>query len=849
MFGFLKKLFSYFSWNERQLRRYEKIIDIIDSYKEKYKDKPDSFFKQQTLEFKELLRKGHTLDDILPQAYALCSLAAKRVLSMEPFKVQLMGAIALHEGKIIEMKTGEGKTLVATMPAYLNGLLNRLHSPTDFKNVHIVTVNDYLAKRDAEWMGKIYKFLEPDEEFAVSVLYHDMDYEERKKAYQANIVYGTNSEFGFDYLRDNMAYSKEEMVQTSHYFAIVDEVDSILIDEARTPLIISGPAEEDPSIYTKLARIAPRFKKDIHFELDEKNKNVTLKEEGYKLAEELLKVKNLYSPENYHLIHQLIQALRALHLFKRDVDYVVKDGQVVIVDEFTGRLMFGRRWSDGLHQAVEAKEGLQVQGENRTLATITIQNYFRMYEKLAGMTGTAATEAAEFSEIYGLDVVVIPTNKPVIRVDHPDVIYKTKKEKFKAVIDEIKKAYAKKQPVLVGTTSIENSELLSTMLKREGIPHQVLNAKYHEKEAAIIAEAGKAGAVTIATNMAGRGTDIVLDEEAKKAGGLYVIGTERHESRRIDNQLRGRSGRQGDPGQSRFFLSLEDDLMRLFGGDQIKSMMEFLNIPEGEPIESSLVSSAIENAQKRVERHNFEIRKHILKYDDVLNKQRDAVYTFRRQVLESENLNELIYRIFDYLANYLVDEYINNVEIPQFEDLQKILEQDFALKLSVDELKELNMKDELKDYLKNHFIKVFEEKSKKYEPIWKDVVKFILLRSLDRHWLEHMANIDMLKEGIGLRAYAQKDPLIEFQIETRRMFDEMLLNLRKDITAALMHVEIQEEEPASFERRKREYREIKQEHTNLAKPQTIRRTGKKVGRNDPCPCGSGKKYKHCCGRK
>ncbi len=947
----IKELFKRFSWNERQLRRYFSIVEKINVLEEEVKKWPDRRFREKTVEFRERLKSGESLDDILVEAFACVREAARRTLGMRHFDVQLAGGIALHEGKIIEMKTGEGKTLVATLPAYLNGLMNRLNSADDYRPVHIVTVNEYLAKRDAKWMGEIYRFLAPEgeEEFAVGVILHEMGFEEKKRAYRCNIVYGMNSEFGFDYLRDNMAMHPDEIVQTGHWYAIVDEVDSILIDEARTPLIISGASEGNTKIYYIIASVARHFKKGVHFELDEKHKAVNLTEEGYKLAEELLTQRkvlkgSLYHPENYHLVHYLIQALRALHLFKRDVDYVVKDGEVIIVDEFTGRLMHGRRWSDGLHQAVEAKEGVEVHPENRVLATISLQNYFRLYKKLAGMTGTAASEAREFGEIYGCDVVVIPTNKPVIREDLPDVVYKTKREKYHAVIDEIKKAYSRGQPVLVGTTSIEVSEGLAAILKREGVPCQVLNAKYHEKEAQIIKEAGRPFAVTIATNMAGRGTDIILKYEEKvlcefgdkatsqeiekclqtlkealsskkegeyfalflpkswlvyvsdnlknegvefsvekefdpdtfarsnidvalvesdslklvsyihsvRLGGLYVIGTERHEARRIDDQLRGRSGRQGDPGKSRFFLSLEDDLMRLFGGDMVKNLMDRLGIPEGEPIESGLVTRAIETAQRRVENHNFEIRKHLLKYDDVLNKQRQALYRLRKEILEAEDTTEYVKRAIEFTVENLVNRYVEEAEVADFEALAASVYTLFGLRVDPEELKKVNVEFEggLVEWLKEHLFEIYN--TKKNSDIWPHLEKFVILSLIDRHWQNHLTNMHELQEGIGLRGLAAKDPLLEYKLEGARMFDEMIERLREDIASTLLRIEV-----AEVEEKEREVKLVKNEYNAVGAAQartgtqgsgTYRRKQPKVGRNDPCPCGSGKKYKHCCGR-
>jgi len=638
--------------HDREIKKIMPIVEQINSLEPKIEKLSDEELKAKTPYFKEKIKQGASLDDLLPEAFAVVRETSKRVLGMRHFDVQLIGGVVLHQGKIAEMKTGEGKTLVATLPVYLNALLER--------GVHVVTVNDYLAKRDAEWMGKIYNFLGLD----VGVIVHGLDDAERKKAYQADVTYGTNNEFGFDYLRDNMKYSLEDMVQRDFYYAIVDEVDSILIDEARTPLIISGPSDESTELYYRVNQIIPFLKED-HYKIDEKAKAVTLTEEGVAQCERLLGVENLYDPANTELLHHVQQALKAHKLFKKDVDYIVKDGQVIIVDEFTGRIMPGRRYSDGLHQALEAKEGVKIESENQTLASITFQNYFRMYEKLAGMTGTADTEAAEFKKIYNLDVVVIPTHKPMIREDYPDVVFRTEEEKFKAAAKEIKEMHEKGRPVLVGTTSVENSEKLSALLKKMGVPHEVLNAKHHEREAEIVAHAGEKGRVTIATNMAGRGTDIVLGEGVRELGGLHILGTERHESRRIDNQLRGRSGRQGDPGSSRFYLSLEDDLLRIFGSDKIAGLMDKMGMAEGEPIEHPMLSKAIENAQRKVEAHNFEIRKHLLEYDDVMNKQREVVYALRKQIMKGENLREEIYAYIEEISQRLAETYFDDKTSPE----------------------------------------------------------------------------------------------------------------------------------------------------------------------------------------
>jgi len=870
MFEFiLKKIMG--TKNERELKQLYPLVDKINSLENTIRALSDDELKNKTREFKERVSNGESLDSILPEAFAVVREASRRTLNMRHFDCQLIGGIVLHQGKIAEMKTGEGKTLVATLPAYLNALTG--------KGVHIVTVNDYLAKRDSEWMGTIYKFLG----LSVGCIVHDLDDEERKEAYNADITYGTNNEFGFDYLRDNMKFSLDDYVQREFNYAIVDEVDSILIDEARTPLIISGPSEESTELYYEIDKIIPYLKKETDFTIDEKSKVVVLTEEGITKVEKLLNITNLYDPRHVNILHHVNQALRAHHLFKRDVDYVVKDGEVIIVDEFTGRLMPGRRWSDGLHQAVEAKEKVKIEKENQTLATITFQNFFRMYKKLAGMTGTAETEAAEFKKIYNLDVVVIPTNKPMIRIDYPDVVYKTEKEKFKAVVEEIKKLYQTGRPVLVGTTSIEKNEKLSALLRREGIPHQVLNAKHHEKEAEIIAQAGRLKTVTIATNMAGRGVDILLggnpqllakakvnydttnpeyekileeytkkcEEERKKVielGGLHIIGTERHESRRIDNQLRGRAGRQGDPGSSRFYLSLEDDLMRIFGSERIASVMDKLGIEEGESIEHSLVTKAIENAQKRVEAHNFEIRKHLLEYDDVMNKQREFVYTFRRRLLQKEDLKEatrdVIYEVLDWCFDELISEKKKEWNIHGFTELLRNI---FDIKVSHEEVEDFYPDDEkLYEHIEKLVFNTYEAKEKDYgSDVMRELEKYFLLTSLDNAWKEHLLNIDHLKEGIGLRGYAQKDPLVEYKKEAHLLFMEMLNNFRKDAMMKLFNVRIvQKEEVPDLEKERERSKGLI--FGGDVKREPMKKKSK-VGRNDPCPCGSGKKYKKCCG--
>lgn len=810
--------------NERELKRLGKIVAKINELEPKIEKLSDEDLARKTIEFKEKLAQGATLDDLLIEAFAVVREVAKRTIGLRHFDVQLIGGIVLHEGKIAEMKTGEGKTLVATLPVYLNALLG--------KGVHVVTVNDYLAKRDAEWMGPIYKFLGLN----VAYLYNGMPFDERKRAYQADVTYGTNSEFGFDYLRDNMVYSLDDAVQRGHYYAIVDEVDCILIDEARTPLIISGPSEDDPSIYYKVNSIVKFLRAGEDFEINEKERNVVLTEKGIEKAEKLLGVKSLYDDLNSELAHRLIQALRAHYLFKRDVDYVVKDGEVIIVDEFTGRLMFGRRYSDGLHQAIEAKEGLRVRSETQTLATITIQNYFRMYEKLAGMTGTAATEAEEFKEIYGLEVVVIPTHKPMIRIDYPDVIYRTEREKFNAVADEIEELYKMGRPVLVGTTSIEKSERLSKLLKVRGIPHQVLNAKYHEKEAQIVAQAGRLGAVTIATNMAGRGTDILLggnpeflakeeirkmgkdpnevsaeewqrvyekwkkvtDEEHRKVvelGGLHIIGTERHEARRIDNQLRGRAGRQGDPGSSRFYLSLEDDLLRLFGSDRISSLMEKLGMKEGEAIEHPWLTKAIEAAQKKVESMHFEARKYLLAYDDVMNKQREVIYRERKYVLENSDLKGHFFKMVEDLVDLLLDAYVGEEIRPEERDVKGLIHRlkslfPFDLDLTEEEILEGN-RAHVKEKILSKAKDSYEDREKRIgTDAMRQVEKLVMLHVIDTRWKEHLLALDHLRQGIGLRAYGQKDPLLEYQFEAFELFKELIARIKEEIITYLFRVEI-----------------------------------------------------------
>lgn len=877
MWEFLRNMWDT---NQRELNRIAPLVARINELEPDFEKLSDQELKAKTPEFKGRLNNGETLDELLPEAFATVREAAKRTLKQRHYDVQLMGGIILHEGKIAEMKTGEGKTLVSTLPAYLNALTG--------KGVHVVTVNDYLAKRDSEWMGRIFRFLG----LSVGVILHHLTAAERRQAYQADITYGTNNEFGFDYLRDNMAIEPNEMVQRALSYAIVDEVDSILIDEARTPLIISGQAGESTNLYAQFTRVASRLKKDLDYTVDEKAHSVSISEEGTAHAEKMLNVENLFAPENTELVHHLIQALKAKELMKRDRDYVVKDGQVIIVDEFTGRLMFGRRYSEGLHQAIEAKEGVKVERESQTLATITFQNYFRMYEKLSGMTGTAETEETEFRKIYGLEVVVIPTNLPMIRQDHPDVIYKTVTAKFQAVADEIAEVHRTGRPVLVGTISIEKSEYLSNLLKKRGIRHQVLNAKYHEQEAEIVAQAGRLGAVTIATNMAGRGTDIILGgnpdflaksileekgltpetataeewEETKKEakaitdhehdqvvalGGLHIIGTERHESRRIDNQLRGRSGRQGDPGSSRFFVAMDDDLMRLFGGGMIVQWMEKLGWEDDMPIEHPRIAKAIENAQRKVESRNFEIRKSVLEYDDVLNRQRETIYGLRHKLLLGEDVYKQVLEMLESVIGRLVLAH-TDARTPEEWDFQGILDEAEQIifpphTFTREELEEkaAGDLDTLKIILYDTALAIYEEKEEKAgADNLRGFERFVMLRTIDNLWMEHLQNMDDLREGIGLRAYAQQDPLIVYKIESYQMFQGMMEAIQEEVIRFLFMMQISEEAP----RQRRRARNIV---TNRGADGEVkveqRKIGRKVGRNDPCPCGSGKKYKKCCG--
>ncbi|MGI6165256.1 MAG: preprotein translocase subunit SecA [Limnochordia bacterium] len=834
LFERLRKLFDP---NEKEIRRMSGVVDRINALEPKFQAMSDEELRGMTAQFRQRFAEGETLEDLLEEAFAVTREAARRTLGQRHYDVQLMGGIVLHQGRIAEMKTGEGKTLAATLPAYLNALTGR--------GVHIVTVNDYLAQRDADWMGEIYRFLGLD----VGVIKHGLDYAERKQAYNCDITYGTNNEFGFDYLRDNMVLSKDDMVQRELNYAIVDEVDSILIDEARTPLIISGQAEDATDRYRIFADLAPRLKEEEDYTVDDKARTLSLTENGVARVEELLGIENLFDDVHFELNHYLLAALKALRLFRKDRDYVVKDGEIIIVDEFTGRLMFGRRYSDGLHQAIEAKERVAIQSESKTFASITFQNYFRMYDKLAGMTGTAATEEDEFLKIYGMDVVVIPTNKPMIRVDHPDLVYKTQRAKYAAIIEEIVQCHERKQPVLVGTVSIEVSEKLSGILGRRGVPHQVLNAKYHEKEAEIIKLAGQLGTVTIATNMAGRGTDIVLGDGVVALGGLHVIGTERHESRRIDNQLRGRSGRQGDPGSSRFYVSFEDDLMRLFGSDRITGIMDRLGWEEDQPIESSQVSRTIESAQKRVESYNFDIRKRVLEYDDVLNMHREIIYSQRALALTKDSVREDVIDMVDRSVDAVVARFANEDIYPEDWDITGLLNQFQDLvagrsTLKVDDAA-LQSAEEIGKLLKEEAHRIYKLREEELTPErMRHIERIILLTTVDGKWMEHLENMRDLMDGIGLRAYAQQDPLLEYKFEANDMFNVMIEAIREDVTRYIFRVQ-PTSQPAPRQRRVRVLAQHGDEKESApAQPRRV----EKIGRNEPCPCGSGKKYKKCCGR-
>lgn len=908
----LAKVFG--THHDREMKRIQPTIDKINALESEIQKLSDDELKAKTPEFQQRLKNGETTDDILVEAFAVCREASIRVLGMRHYDVQLIGGITLHNGSIAEMRTGEGKTLVATAPVYLNALTGR--------GVHVVTVNDYLATRDAEWMGRLYKWLG----LTVGIVTHELNDFERKEAYGADITYGTNNEFGFDYLRDNMKYSLEHYVQREHHFAIVDECDSILIDEARTPLIISGPSEESTEKYSLVNKIIPKLEIEKHFTVEEKSKSAMLTEDGNAKVEELLGISNIYDPQHIELLHNVYQGLKAHHLFKLDVDYMVKNGEIVIVDEFTGRLMEGRRWSDGLHQAIEAKEGLKVKSENQTLASVTFQNYFRMYSKLSGMTGTADTEAVEFRKIYNLGVTVIPTNKPIARIDQNDLIYKSEHAKFEAIAKDIKEKHAKGQPILVGTVSIERSERISTHLKKYGVKHNVLNAKHHEHEADIVAQAGRFGAVTIATNMAGRGTDIVLggnaeamakninsdenseefqqafkkfetqcaDEKKKvlEAGGLYIIGTERHESRRIDNQLRGRSGRQGDPGESRFYLSLEDDLMRIFNGERIQSIMSRLNVPDDEPIEAGMVSRAVENAQKKVEGHNFDIRKHLLEYDDVMNQQRNSVYSLRKEVLSGDNLSDLTKEMMGEVTSNILDTYSpegSRRDEWNLEGMNNHLQKVFGAR--IDNLEDLGHMDAVVEAVTGLVKSQYESQEKMLGHLFDDVKQKILLQTIDTKWKDHLLSMDHLKDGINLRSFAQKDPLIEYKKEAYSMFQSFHYSIREEALELIFKIRLgiqdengnmipiseldQEQLNENFgfdeefdssglemgrdevmstggpepEPQQENFQFNRGQQEDEKKPETFVRTQEKVGRNDPCPCGSGKKFKQCHGKQ
>lgn len=835
--GFLEKVFG--SYSEREVKKLQKIADKIEALDEEMQKLSDEGLRVKTDEFKERLQKGESLDDLLPEAFAVCREAAWRTLGMKHYRVQLIGGMVLHQGRIAEMKTGEGKTLVATLPLYLNALTG--------EGVHLVTVNDYLATRDVEWMGKLYNFLG----LTTGCIVHGLTSEQRREAYSADITYGTNNEFGFDYLRDNMVIYKEERVQRRLNFAVVDEVDSILIDEARTPLIISGAGEKSTKFYNVADNFVKQLLAEKDYTIDEKANSVMLTEAGVEKAERAFGIDNYADAEHLELQHYITQALKANYGMKIDKDYMVKDGQVIIVDEFTGRLMEGRRYSDGLHQAIEAKEGVKIERESKTLATITFQNYFRMYKKLSGMTGTALTEENEFREIYALDVIVVPTNKPVARLDKSDLIYKNTKGKYNAIIEDIIESNKKGQPVLVGTVSIEKSEYLSSLLKKRGVKHQVLNAKYHEQEAEIISHAGELGSVTIATNMAGRGTDIKLGEGVKEVGGLKIIGTERHESRRIDNQLRGRSGRQGDSGESAFYISLEDDLMRIFGSEKIQGLMDRLGLEEDEAIDHKMVSKAIENAQKKVEGNNFDIRKNLIGYDDVMNMQREVIYKQRSEVLEGKNLREQINQMVNELVSDAVKAHLDGVNENIEEEINKLIKylEDICLPhgiVKVEDLSELS-NDEMINKLLDVLMKVYNEKEQEFgEEQFREVERVILLRVVDQKWMDHIDNMDHLKQGIGLRAYKQLDPIQAYQMEGSAMFEEMINGIKIDTVKFLFHIQIQK--PVERERVAEETTASHGGDDSDVKKKPVRNEAK-VGRNDLCPCGSGKKYKNCCGRE
>ena len=844
----LTKVFG--SKNDRVLKQIQPLVNRINELEKSVTSLDDGQLAARTVEFRERLAKGEDLDKLLPEAFATIREAGKRVLGERHYDVQLIGGVILHQGKIAEMKTGEGKTLTSTLPVYLNALTG--------KGVHLVTVNDYLASRDADWMGQVYRSLG----ISVGKIVHDMNDELRREAYAADVTYGTNNEFGFDYLRDNMKFEMSDFCQRGFNFAIVDEVDSILIDEARTPLIISGPADISTEMYASVDKIMSAFNVEEHYLVDEKARQVALTEEGISLGEKLLEVENLYEPDAIEQLHHLNQALKAHVLFQRDVDYIVKNGEVVIVDEFTGRTMEGRRYSDGLHQALEAKEGVKIEKENQTLASITFQNYFRMYDKLSGMTGTADTEAPEFKKIYNLDVVIMPTNMPMVRKDYPDVIYKNTAAKFRAIVQEVKELHEKGQPVLVGTISIDVSELISRMLTKEKIPHEVLNAKQHEREAEIVANAGQFGKVTIATNMAGRGTDIKLSPESREVGGLHILGTSRHESRRIDNQLRGRSGRQGDPGSSRFFLSLEDDLLRIFGSGRISGIMDKLGMEEDEPIEHNMISKAIENAQRKVEGHNFDIRKHLLEYDDVMNKQREVIYRQRRELLSGEDIAPVIKDMTNDLVDRVVNEFTSDRLASEDWDWQGFDErmmEFFQITLDWKDEDRSGMdrkgfQEKIDALVKEHYN---AQEAHNGTEVQRHIERVILLQTLDTHWKDHLLSMDHLKQGIGLRGYGQKNPLDEYKKEGYNLFLHMVETVKQQTVSTLMRVRIvHEDDVARLEEEKRRKRlELEKlimnkgaagEDAIAAKPD--KRDGDKVGRNSSCPCGSGKKFKKCCGK-
>ena len=829
------------------LKKYDAIIDQINVLEPAMSSLSDEQLRLKTPELRARFEKGETLEDLMVEAFAVVREAGKRTLNMRHFDVQLYGGVVLFEGKIAEMKTGEGKTLVATLPAYLFSLTG--------KSTHIVTVNDYLAKRDSIWMGKVFNFLG----IKVGLLQNNQEYLEKKEAYLCSIIYGTNNEFGFDYLRDNMVSSKDALVQDGHFFAIVDEVDSILIDEARTPLIISGVPYQSTELYKKMSKVVPKLAAEIDFEIDEKQKTAAITEDGVSRVEKIVGMENLYDPSNYLYIHALNQALKAHFLFKKDVDYIVKDGEVLIVDEFTGRILQGRRYSEGLHQAIEAKENVKIMEENQTLATVTIQNYFRMYEKLSGMTGTALTESEEFRHIYKLETVVIPTNKPMVRNDMPDLIYKSEAAKFEAVVEDIRERYESGQPVLVGTISIEKSELLSRMLQTRGVPHQVLNARYHEKEAEIIANAGQQKTVTISTNMAGRGTDIVLGEGVIALGGLHVLGTERHEARRIDNQLRGRSGRQGDPGSSQFYLSLQDDLLRLFGSDRIGGIMNRMNFPDDMPIAHPIINRSIENAQRQVESRNFEIRKHVLDYDDVMNKQREVIYERRKKALFEENLKESAVEMIENLIDASFDGHLSVNSYPEewdMEEYRNYLILMFGKDISKDILEKDKLESsrpdrvELKEKIFEQALKVYEEREKDFgKEIMHQLEKIVVLNVIDNRWRDHLLEMDYLKEGIGLRSYGQHDPLVEYKHESYHLFKDMIEEVKNDTIKLLYNARIYtgEEQEKQHEKQYKNISTSGPGEVSSAKKEPIINS-EKIGRNDLCPCGSGKKYKKCCGK-